>query len=91
MAALGKSVQIDRELFLDLYYYFFEYENAPTDGLADDIRHKLDEKIDKIVSRELFTKYKRSPTGAEREQARQEYLDFKGISQSFRSDEEIHM
>lgn len=86
---MSKQVQIDWELFLDLWDYFTD-EEAPTDYQANEIRLKLSEKVDKIISRELFTKYKRMLTGAEREQARQEYLNHRGISKSFRSDTEYH-
>lgn len=86
---MSKQVQIDWELFLDLYDFFFR-EEAPESFEADEIRKKMSDKVDKIISRELFSKYKRSPTGAEREAARQEYLNHRGISKSYRSDREYH-
>lgn len=84
-----KQVQIDWELFRDLLDYFYA-DDEPQGFEADEIRRQLSEKVDKIINRELFTKYKRSPTGAEREAARQEYLNHRGISKSFRSDTEYH-
>lgn len=84
---MSRQIQIDWELFLDLYDFFFSDE-ASEGYEADKIRNQMSEKIDKIINRELFSKYKRSPTGAEREAARQEYLNHKGISKSFRSDNE---
>ena len=84
---MSKQVQIDWDLFLDLYDFFFSDE-APEGYEADEIRKKISEKVDKIINRELFSKYKRSPTGAEREAARQEYLNHRGISKSFRTDTE---
>ena len=86
---MSKQVQIEWELFLNLYDFFFSDE-APEGYEADEIREKLSEKVDKIINRELFSKYKRSPTGAEREAARQEYLNHRGISKSFRTDTEYH-
>lgn len=86
---MSRQVQIDLELFLDLYGFFFSDE-APKGYEADEIRKKISEKVDKIISRELFSKYKRSPTGAEREAARQEYLNHRGILKSFRTDTEYH-
>lgn len=86
---MSKQVQIDWELFLDLYDFFFR-EESPEGFEADEIRKKMSDKVDKIISRELFSKYKRSPTGAEREAARQEYLNHRGISKSYRSDREYH-
>lgn len=84
---LGKSVQIDTQLFLTLYNYFFD-DNAPQDYEADEIRKKLQEKVDKLIDREIFTQYKRAGTPAEREEYRQRYLDRKEISKSFRTDTE---
>ena len=37
-----------------------------------------------LVMHENYTKYKTAPTAEEREKARQEYLDAKGIHPSFR-------
>ena len=86
---MAKQIQIDKELFDDLIDYFWS-EDFPEGWLADEIRGKLKAKLDKMLARELFSQYKRSPTGAEREQARKVYLDHKGISASFRTDTEWH-
>ena len=56
-----------------------EYYN---DG--EKIIKELKEKYDKIVNRNLYTKYKTAPTEEEKEKARQEYLNRKGIHSSFR-------
>lgn len=82
---MTKNVQIPTDLFFDICDYFFKEQE---DGLADDIRAELNLKIDKLVNHELFSKYKTAPTGAEREKARQEYLDRRGIPGSFRTDRE---
>ena len=82
------NVQIDRELFLDLYAYFAEVDSS--DYLAMELFQKLDEKLQKMISHELFTQYKRAATPEEREQARQKYLDNRGINKNFRTDKEIH-
>ena len=87
---MSKQVQIPEELFFDLLDYFFESEWSGSEFLADNIRKGLNEKIEKMISRELFTKYKRSPTGVEREAARQEYLNHRGVTSSYRTDEEYH-
>lgn len=86
---MSKQVQIDLELFLDLYDFFFSDE-APEGYEVDEIKKKISEKVDKIINRELFSKYKRSPTGTERETARQEYLNHRGILKSYRTDTEYH-
>lgn len=86
-----RQVQIEWELFCDLLDYFElggEYQGE--EFLAEEIRKKLDSKLDKLIARELFTKYKRSPTGAEREQARKAYLDHRGVLKDWRTDEEYH-
>lgn len=85
------QLQISRELFGDLLYYFFREDGTEPQGYdADKIRRQLSEKLDKIISRELFGTYKRTPSGAEREKARLEYLNHRGMPKSFRSDTEYH-
>lgn len=75
-----KNVQISHELFMTLIkYFFFEREN-----LFSEIQKKLEQKLDALVARELYTKYKTAPTEEEKEKARQEYLNKKGIHPSFR-------
>ena len=88
---MSRQVQIDLDLFLDLLDYFqLGSEFQGEEFLAEEIRKKLDSKLDKLIARELFTKYKRSPTGEEREQARKAYLDHRGIMKDWRTDEEYH-
>ena len=48
------------------------------------ITKELQQKFDSIINRNLYTKYKTAPTEEEKEKARQEYLDRKGIHSSFR-------
>ena len=45
---------------------------------------ELKEKYDSIINRNLYTKYKTALTEEEKEKARQEYLDRKGIHSNFR-------
>lgn len=82
---MQKNVQIPSDLFFDICDYFFKGQE---DDLADDIRKQLNLKVDKLINHELFSKYKTAPTGAEREKARQEYLNRRGIPGSFRTDRE---
>jgi hypothetical protein len=86
---MSRQVQIDLDLFLDLLDYF-EGEYQGEEFLADSIRKQLDSKLDKLIARELFTKYKRAPSGPEREAARREYLDRRGIHPDWRTDTEQH-
>lgn len=82
---MPKNVQIPTDLFFDICDYFFKEQE---DDLADDIRKQLNLKVDKLINHELFSQYKTAPTGAEREKARQKYLDRRGIPGSFRTDRE---
>ena len=81
-----KQVQIDIELFCDLYEYFCE--NHAEGDVTSDIWKELESKMDKLIAHELFSEYKRAPTPEERETARRKYLDHAGISKKFRTDEE---
>ena len=75
-----RNVQISEELFVNIVKYFLlkQEENLP------DICRGLEKKMDALVSRELYTKYKTAPSEADREKARREYLDRRGIPESFR-------
>ena len=75
-----KQVQISEDLFLSLIkYHILEYYNE-----EEKIVERLQEKFDRVVNRSLYTKYKTAPTEEEKEKARQEYLNRKGIHSSFR-------
>ena len=45
-------------------YFFFEKEN-----LFSEIQKELEQKLDALVARELYTKYKTAPTEEEKEKA----------------------
>lgn len=77
-----KQFQIDENLLYDICMYFQDKEKYSY--LEEDIKNRLDEKVDRIIARELFTKYKTSASCIDREQARIEYLDHKMIPESFR-------
>ncbi len=83
-----KSVQISDELFKSLLEYFFS-ESSPSDHQSDFIRQQLNAKLDKLISRELFTNYKRAASLEERERYRKEYLKHIGVSSGFISEMEI--
>ena len=76
----NKSVQIPYELFFQLLQYFLM---DIYDG-EEKIRLVLEKKLDAMVNREMYSKFKTAPTEEEREKFRQEYLDRKGIQESFR-------
>ena len=49
------------------------------DDVLPEIKKGLEEKMEAMVRRDLYTKYKTAPTEEEREKARQEYLEKVGI------------
>lgn len=60
-------------------YFLFEQKE-----LLPKIKEELEQKLDALVRRELYTKYKTAPTKEEQEKARREYLDKRGIPENFR-------
>ena len=75
-----KNVMIPEELFGKIIkYHLLDQEQE-----ADDIRKGLEKKLDAMVNREVYSKSKTAPTEEEREKFRQEYLDRKGMQESFR-------
>ena len=54
------------------------------DEVLPQIKKGLEEKLEAMVRRELYTKYKTAPTEEEREKARQEYLNKVGMHSDFR-------
>ena len=75
-----KLVQIPQELFVQLIHYHL----LEDDSYIDEIKIGLEKKLDAMALRELYGKVKTAPTEAEREKGRQEYLDRRGIPDSFR-------
>lgn len=75
-----KKVQISYELFLELVKYYL----MEIDANSEKIKEELTEKMDSLVLRELYSKYKTAPTEEEKERARVEYLNRRGISENFR-------
>ena len=74
------NVQIPYELFVSL----LRYHLVEDDDCLNEIRQGLEQKLDSLVRRELYAEYKTAPTQEEREKARQEYLDSRGVLGSFR-------
>lgn len=76
-----KYIQISESLFSALVkYHLLEIEQ---ENISLEIKKGLEEKLETIVRRELYTKYKTAPTEEEREKARQEYLEKVGIQKKF--------
>lgn len=76
----NRNVQIPYELFFQLLQYFL-MENYESKEI---IQQGLERKLDTMVNRELYSKYKTAPSEEEREKSRQEYLDRRGIPENFR-------
>ena len=76
----NKNVQIPYELFFQLLQYFL-MDNYDGEEI---IRLGLEKKLDRMVMRDLYGKFKTAPTEEEREKSRQEYLDRRGILADFR-------
>lgn len=75
-----KNVQISYELFFQmLKYHLMEDESCELD-----IKKGLEKKLDALVMRELYTKSKTASSEEEREAARKEYLDRRGVLEDFR-------
>lgn len=80
-----KQIQIDEGLFWDITRYIIMTDKGETDEeLKQRVIDGLLDKLKRIADRELYTAYKTAQTAEEREQARQKYLDSKGIPKDFR-------
>lgn len=80
------SVKIPEDLFYNIVRYFYveSYSEAEYAALEDSIKRGLTAKLGAMAARDLYTAYKTAKSDEEREQARQEYLDARGIPASFR-------
>lgn len=76
-----KNVQIPEALFLQLARYFLL--DADDQETAEAIKKGLNDKLEAMIKHDLYTRYKTAPTDAERENARQEYLNKAGIPKDF--------
>ena len=75
-----KNVQISEELFFAL----LKYHLVEIEDVLPEIKKGLEDKLEAMVRRDLYTKYKTAPTEEEKERARKEYLDRRGAPESFR-------
>lgn len=73
-------MMIDEDLFRMMYQYFiFDRED-----LREKIIEGLVEKMDRLITRDLYTKSLTAGTDEERETSRIAYLNRKGILEDFR-------
>ena len=75
-----KQIQIPEQLFFAL----LKYHLVEIDEVLPEIKKGLEDKLEAMTRRDLYTKYKTAPTEEEREKARQEYLDKVGVHRDFR-------
>ena len=74
------NVQISQELFMQL----LRFHLVEDESCEKEIKQELEKKLDRMVMRDLYGKFKTAPTEEERERARKEYLDRRGVPESFR-------
>ena len=60
------------------------YHLRGEDDFEEEIRQGLEKKLDAMLNRQLYSQYKTAHTEEQWEQARQEYLDRRGVRQSYR-------
>lgn len=77
-----KQVQIDENLFINLYKIIVL--NIQDENLYNTSKKQLEIKFNKIMNRNLYSKYKTAETEEERNNARIEYLNNVGITKDFR-------
>lgn len=86
------QIQIPKTLFWDLFDYFLcENDDDDKEILFEQIAQGINDKFEKMVTHDYYTRYKRTPpeNAEERNALRKEYLDRQGILPSFRTDEEV--
>ena len=75
-----RKVQIPEKVFYELVKFHLLGE---TDA-EEEIKTHLLKKLDALAEHQLYTRSKKAASQNEREQARKEYLERRGISASFR-------
>lgn len=76
-------IELDQELFKNLLLTCGDYE----DPALKELYRILTDKLERMILREQYTAYKTSLDPEQKEQARQRYLDGKGIPEDFRWNE----
>ena len=77
---MTKQIQIPEDLFYDLILYHLHGMSE----YGERVQKGLEEKYEAWYRRRLYTQSKTAETEEEREQARQQYLDEKGILPDWR-------
>ncbi len=77
---MRKNVQITEDMFKKLVLFFLMGE---TDTVHE-IEAYLEDKLNRLVMHDLYSRYKTDPSGDERRKTIGRYLDKKGVPESFR-------
>ena len=80
MEKKNKQTVCEEDLFRMMYQYFI-YDR---EDLREEISEGLVEKMDRLITRDLYTKSLIAGTDEERETSRIAYLNRKGIPEDFR-------
>lgn len=83
MAKTEKQIQIPETLFTQMSAFVL-MEEYRTPENTELIKKGIYQKIDRQIEHELYSKFKTAPSAEQKELARQEYLDRKGIHKDFR-------
>ena len=80
------TMEGERLAYANTFWTYINRENDFPVKLTerDTEGYGLEEKLDALVRHELYTKYKTAPSEEEQEKARQEYLDKRGVTASYR-------
>ena len=80
---MSSKIQIDMDLFTDLVVYAYRHEE-PNDMQYIRMMSQVNEKLQAMRRRELYTQYKAGSSSDDRKTARSAYLDLIGCFESFR-------
>lgn len=84
---MGRNVQIPTELWEQLCQFHLrnnELEDWEAQELWQSIEHGIRMKLEAQQRRDSYTQYKTAESADQRENARQQYLDQRGVPGSFR-------
>lgn len=68
----------------ELLWALIQYHLIGNEDVEVEIKRGLEDKMEAMVKRQLYTNSKTAPTEEQKEKARQEYLDRKGVADEFR-------
>ncbi len=77
---MGKKIQMTKDMFAKIVLYFLLDE---TDE-REEICKYLEDKVNRLVMHDLYSRYKTDPSAEKRKEAINEYLNKRGVPESFR-------